>query len=303
MDASSHTIQLSIQYASLALLYYDYALTFSYEVRYIWGEKIRLSTFLYIFCRYALIANLVYLLAFINQINLRFRLTSPYSCDTGYKISGALSVLGRSSIMLVWGIRTYAVFDRNRFIMALMSALGLTCIVLDIVLRVHLQNLHPRFNHTSAGGLLAIMMCCFESSSTALTTVRCIQALRVGGPMRTQRSGLAYLVLEQAGTLIYFENSVVSGFSIASMVLIFPGEFLRRLLNGITLPLSGMLTARFLLHLRRWESRRLNAEVELSRISITPRSRISFHRSHIEDFGEDPVARARRDSILVIEIV
>ncbi|TFK34980.1 hypothetical protein BDQ12DRAFT_560233, partial [Crucibulum laeve] len=232
-----------------ALLYYDYALTFPDEVRYIWGETIRLSTVLYIFCRYALIANLVYLLAFINQINLRFRLTSPYSCDTGYKISGALSVLGRSSIIMsvVWGIRTYAVFDRNRFIMALMSALGLTCIVLDIVLRVHLQNLHPRFNHTSAGGLLAIMMCCFESSSTALTTVRCIQALRVGGPMRTQRSGLAYLVLEQ--------GCVVSGFSIASMVLIFPGEFLRRLLNSITLPLSGVMTARFLLHLRRWESK------------------------------------------------
>ncbi|KAJ6602057.1 hypothetical protein DFH09DRAFT_1126225, partial [Mycena vulgaris] len=37
-----------------ALLYYDYALTFPKELQYIWNQKFRLSTALYICCRYAL---------------------------------------------------------------------------------------------------------------------------------------------------------------------------------------------------------------------------------------------------------
>jgi hypothetical protein len=45
-----------------ALLYYDYVLTFPYEVKYIWGRRISPTTFLYWGCRYAMLANLLYLL-------------------------------------------------------------------------------------------------------------------------------------------------------------------------------------------------------------------------------------------------
>jgi hypothetical protein len=51
-----------------ALLYYDYALTFPKEVEYIWKQKFRLSTALYIGCRYALLANVLYLLAIENKL-------------------------------------------------------------------------------------------------------------------------------------------------------------------------------------------------------------------------------------------
>lgn len=83
-------IQFSIQYASigtipgflvhiwlpiwtsiLVLLYYDYTLTFSLEVEYIWNAKFRLSTILYIFCRYALVANVAYLLNMSNKLNIQ----------------------------------------------------------------------------------------------------------------------------------------------------------------------------------------------------------------------------------------
>ncbi|KAF7419437.1 hypothetical protein PC9H_002027 [Pleurotus ostreatus] len=84
--AATHYLQFDIQWSSLgthfrthlrkigdanpfsALLFYDYALTFPSEVKYIWGSKMRLSTFLYIFCRYALVANVLYLLAIANQL-------------------------------------------------------------------------------------------------------------------------------------------------------------------------------------------------------------------------------------------
>ncbi len=53
---------------TLALLFYDYTLTFPMEVKYVWGSKARVSTVLYIFCRYALVANVLYLLAIANQL-------------------------------------------------------------------------------------------------------------------------------------------------------------------------------------------------------------------------------------------
>src|SRR6188768_3208769 len=81
-------IKLSIQYASLgkllipfeatqislpkllaALLYYDYSLTWTREVKYIWGRKFTISTALYIACRYALVANVIYTLAISDKLH------------------------------------------------------------------------------------------------------------------------------------------------------------------------------------------------------------------------------------------
>ena len=59
-----------------ALLYYDYALTFGQEVRYIWGKKLRLSNVAYIGCRYALVANVLYLLAMSGK--LRFGVSAVF---------------------------------------------------------------------------------------------------------------------------------------------------------------------------------------------------------------------------------
>lgn len=56
-----------------ALLYYDYVLTFQKEVRYIWREKFRFSTALYICCRYALVANVLYLLAIADKLGSTVR--------------------------------------------------------------------------------------------------------------------------------------------------------------------------------------------------------------------------------------
>ncbi|KAG2018546.1 hypothetical protein CC2G_007975 [Coprinopsis cinerea AmutBmut pab1-1] len=67
-SAQSQRRTYSVQFCSLALLYYDYSLTFRDEVNYIWKNPWRLSTLLYIFCRYALAANLIYVLAISSEI-------------------------------------------------------------------------------------------------------------------------------------------------------------------------------------------------------------------------------------------
>jgi hypothetical protein len=62
-----------------ALLYYDYFLTFPAEVKYIWSRRFTVSTILYICCRYALLANLLFLLAISNVISkVNFAITRWY---------------------------------------------------------------------------------------------------------------------------------------------------------------------------------------------------------------------------------
>ncbi len=41
------------------------------EVKYMWGSKFKLSTVLYICCRYALVANVLYLLAIAKKLGAR----------------------------------------------------------------------------------------------------------------------------------------------------------------------------------------------------------------------------------------
>ncbi|KAG2003821.1 hypothetical protein CC2G_004394 [Coprinopsis cinerea AmutBmut pab1-1] len=83
-------LEYTLQFTSIALLYYDYLLTLPVEIEY-----------------------------------LRDRTWSNLSgCDEGYIICGALSVLGRIGILSVWGMRTYAIYGRSRAILALLGVIG-----------------------------------------------------------------------------------------------------------------------------------------------------------------------------------
>ncbi|KAF9002749.1 hypothetical protein BDQ17DRAFT_1356744 [Cyathus striatus] len=286
---SSQFIQFCLQYSSLALLYYDYFLTLGREIKYIWFGKIRLSTLLYVFCRYAMVANVIFALALTNKL-------PSMSCNAAYQLSSALSVLGRAAIMLVWGMRTYAVFGRSRIVVAIFGTLGLFVFILAALHVPHVA-CKGGSDNPIATNLLSAFTVVFEVLLTVFTTFRGIQALRAGGPWKNQRDGVVFMILEQG--LLYF--IFVTGFTTTALVLNYaasPASFLKKLLNGLTIPISGLMTARFLLHLREWEGRRLatladvrtGAELETVQFSRTvrPRQERSLLDSLTDDFGEDP---------------
>ncbi|RDB27172.1 hypothetical protein Hypma_004584 [Hypsizygus marmoreus] len=303
---STHFLQFCIQWSSIALLYYDYVLTFGMEAAYIWGQKFRFSTVLYVCCRYGLVANVIYLLTISNKITLSVppspKLLSKknHRCNAGYRISGALSVLGRTAIIVVWGARTYAVFGKSRLVLAFFGTIGLMIVILDVI---HVPTTVCKGNNTIPIGEPDVML--YQVShltvGSGLTTLRSIQALNVGGPWKKQKKGFMYLLFEQG--ILYF--CVVTVFTIASLALNvqIPGGFLQRLLNAYTLPLSGLMTARFLLHLRKWESKHSafqsrgppNESDETTTIDFTsnPNHRSARSTSYVDEFGEDPVQRAR----------
>ncbi|KAF8069927.1 hypothetical protein FPV67DRAFT_1485467 [Lyophyllum atratum] len=309
--ASIRFLQFCIQWSSIALLYYDYVLTFGMEVKYIWKERFRISTILYICCRYALVANVVYLLTISNKITGKV-------CRAGFLVTSSLSVFGRAAVVIVWTMRTYAVFGKSRWVLTFFGIIGLMLLILDIIciMEVPGSSCKGSLKVPIVGGLLSIMMCVFEILSAGLTTFRIIQALNVDGPWWKQKRGFNYLIFEQ-GILVTVITVASLGFNV--------GSFLQRLLNAHTMPLSGLMTARFLLHLRKWEAKRsvfqtsgingghehetgtstnidfasnpagsdtLNSRVnsELSETEIEPEAHTM---SFMDEFGEDPVRRAR----------
>ncbi|PBK65851.1 hypothetical protein ARMSODRAFT_1048974 [Armillaria solidipes] len=323
--AATHFLQFRIQYSSIALLYYDYALTFPAEVKYVWGSKFRLSTVLYICCRYALIANVLYLLAIAKKLGARvLPFLSHFHCDTWYKIIGALSVVGRAAVILTFTGRTYAIFARSKIILIYLVAIGLACVILDImhvpglrcvgsssnplyVLYPHLLNFCSLmavlvFIFSPANLLLSILMVVFEYSSAILMTIRSIQAFRVGGPWNAQRRGFIYLIFEQ-GHLYTYLLAVRFLHVVYCRNLLFQAGFFQRLLNALTLPLSGLLTARFLLRLRAWEDQHSTAVVSGNRGIASQQTHTMEFRalSVIDEFGEDPVSMAGRQNEYALE--
>ncbi|TFK35486.1 hypothetical protein BDQ12DRAFT_726007 [Crucibulum laeve] len=108
--------------------------------------------------------------------------------------------------------------------------------------------------------------------STAFTTFRTIKTLNISGSWRTQQNTLSYLLLQEGTIYLIF----VSGLNTASLILVFatpPTSFLKKLFNALTIPLSGLVTARFLLHLREWEHKKTATSRTSSEL---PRSAIHF---------------------------
>lgn len=242
---SVHYLQYGVSWASIALLYYDYALTFGMEVKYIWTSTLCLSNVVYIGCRYALVANVLYLISMSDE-----------RCNTWSKIvADALGVVGRASVLVAFTARTYAVYSQNKCVLAYLGALGIAIVITDSI-NVHLQMACDESRNASAVSLTrSLLTIIFETSSALLITLRTVKAFKLYGSRTANRRNILYLIFEDG--LLYF--GFISIFTVATFVLKLraPPGLLRNLLNAFTLPLSTILTARFILHLRSWKDKQI----------------------------------------------
>ncbi|KAF4569570.1 hypothetical protein EYR40_008550 [Pleurotus pulmonarius] len=156
--------------------------------------------------------------------------------------------------------------------------------------------------------LLSILMVIFEYSSAILTVARSLVAFKACGRKRHSKR-LIKIVFEQG--VLYF--SIVSLFTTTAVILnvAAPTGFFQRLLNAYTLPfarLSGLLTARFLLHIRAYEdtehSRAPVAQTDSETGTLYTLTTLASFCAAAEDamsglsmvdqFGDDPVEAAQR---------
>ncbi|KAF9522172.1 hypothetical protein CPB83DRAFT_899848 [Crepidotus variabilis] len=232
-------LRYNVQFASIALLYYDYTLTWTREVKHFWLRKPTLSSVLYLFCRYGMLANVIYTIAVTGKLK-------------ALRLCSAIGVAGRVGILAVWGVRTYAIFDKHRGILAFFAALGLARLAFAII---HVPFVSCVENAQDPLGsvpsqLLAIITAVYEILSALVTTIRCYQILKITETLQSTRKTLTHIVLHQG--LLYI--ACVTVFTVGTIALYnVEGAMFAPLLNAFTLPISGMMTCRFLLHLREWE--------------------------------------------------
>ncbi|KIK61917.1 hypothetical protein GYMLUDRAFT_58542 [Collybiopsis luxurians FD-317 M1] len=341
-----------ITLASLALLYYDYVLTFNEEVAFMWKMKFSTSTLLYILCRYAMLANLLYFLAHVDKLGLRasasiLRHLVQDQCSARGAWSGSshwyddlrkYSFLCSIVFPVTFTMRTYVVWAQSRIVLASLVAIGLTTVVTDAVFIPH-QSCENSWGAAAAVDLVrSLLTIVFETLSAVLIFIRSLQAFRSSGTFLVMNSITSFLMQEGA---IYFWSPCIGlynrdvcleivnrGKDLGSLSaygeidhsnhLACQSKYLHDLLNAFTLPLSGLLTARFLLHLRAWTKARSDAvscstavdlDEELEGYHTSGRwSENGMHLASMEsgyseatsvgiftaDFGEDPVAAAKR---------
>ncbi|THU97779.1 hypothetical protein K435DRAFT_838458 [Dendrothele bispora CBS 962.96] len=244
-DPTKHYVQYDITWASIALLYYDYALTFAMEVKYIWGRpKVLTSgTVLYVLCRYALVANVLYLLGMSDKLEI--------SCNAWHTITAILGVLGRAAVIITFTRRAYAICAQNKWVLGVLGVLGIATVVTDAMNVPH-QSCSTGSSSDLIPTIRSLLTIVFETLSTILITWRTIRTFIKRQNNRSGRfHGVEYFVFEQG--VLYF--CLISLLTFATFVLKLRGnsDFLQNLLDALTLPLSGMLTARFVLHLRAWD--------------------------------------------------
>ncbi|KAH6899358.1 hypothetical protein BKA70DRAFT_1230949 [Coprinopsis sp. MPI-PUGE-AT-0042] len=186
------------QFASLAMLYYDYLLTLQDEIHYVWRARWRLSTLFYIFCRYALLANLVYYISIAKGPEILE--VSQVSCHPLQISPAVIYIFGHIGIISVWGLRTYAVCNKNKYMLALLFLSGSTTIIL-LLIRAPFNRCTgtPRFQYIRGG--VSVSMLFFDTTSCLFATVRAWRTRR-----DFESASLTAIVFSQGLTYIAYAS-------------------------------------------------------------------------------------------------
>ncbi|KAL1661543.1 hypothetical protein GGF50DRAFT_129405 [Schizophyllum commune] len=246
-----HFIQFCIQWSSIALLYYDYSLTLADERKLIWSQTLGVTTVLYVLCRYALVANVLYLLA-ISHLIVEYALPIPLAVRVLIFRLAAMprTLASRHSVPGQHERGSSGIASQSSYSSSVLSSSGVRLSIALAAVR----------SYTVLGDkALSIMVVVFEFISTTLMAYRCFPAVREQRRMRAagafQRPLLSILVVafpradDRVGLFYY---CAVSLFTVTALILNYPAPHMYSpLLLMLTAPsISGLLTARFILHLR-----------------------------------------------------
>ncbi|TFK26023.1 hypothetical protein FA15DRAFT_667863 [Coprinopsis marcescibilis] len=248
LETGLHTMQLA-QFCTLSLIWYDYALTLRQEVEMVWDYPWRFSTVLYVFCRVPLVATPVFLLG------LRER-ESGLRCDVAVRVHSALLVFGHFGVAAMWGLRTIAIWNRDKVVIAVLVILGTPGLVL-LAIRVPYIECEDMYGfRISAVAYIAVsFLVVHEWCAYGLGTLR---AWRTFGPpgrpwTKAGASSLYRLMFSQG--LMYMASIISLSILVATLHSVASGA-IARVASSTLLPFSGMVTARFILKLRAWEKGR-----------------------------------------------
>ncbi|TDL18905.1 hypothetical protein BD410DRAFT_900545 [Rickenella mellea] len=118
-----------VNVASIALVAYDFVITFSDEVRLMWGKKWNTSKIFFFATRYP-----VFIDGSLNLVLYLFPNLNANLCAPLYKASAWLSYFGIVTAEIILMMRTYAIYGRTRVIAVFLVVLNVGLNIPNIVL-------------------------------------------------------------------------------------------------------------------------------------------------------------------------
>ncbi|KAF8145304.1 hypothetical protein K438DRAFT_2028821 [Mycena galopus ATCC 62051] len=261
-----HQVVRYMHISSVAILVFDYALTFNLEVSLIWGSKWSLPKVLFLLSRYSPVID-VPLVLYIN-------ITSAVSVQACSRLNAAVSwgtAFGISAAQAILIVRTYALSGCRRSVGIVFTSMWAVGLSTTIVLAVF----YVRSTVYTPSPFLGISGCYQAASSTAdlviifimvFVTETMIMAytLYLGiTKYRNVRTPLVF-TLYRDGITYYVCLCVVSFWNVFMLLdgRVFPKEALAQVLNThVSRPLflrvmHSVLSTRVLLHVRDVERKR-----------------------------------------------
>jgi len=111
--------------AATTLLLYDYAVTFPREVRCIWGRKFTWATVLFLLNRYLTLLNRVLMIVDMLPWQNLPQATADKTCESVLRLSEVVTIILELVSMSFSSLRLYAIWEKDRRIMAVIALLGL----------------------------------------------------------------------------------------------------------------------------------------------------------------------------------
>ncbi|KAF8526473.1 hypothetical protein JB92DRAFT_2872045 [Gautieria morchelliformis] len=232
---------------SWVILFYDHLLQFGREVDLVWTRlsfpRLSLPTILYLLTRFT--NPVVYL------VNLDYDLRavkSPALRDTKVPVACVL-ILSQSIIAVVLGLRTYAIWERNRLVLLILVCIGASIPTTGILMILA----YKPGSHTAQvtrevpfrSMLQSLMALIFDTTVIILTVAKSVQSRKMY--RYHPRGGFLDMIVRDG--CIYFFVLATTQLINALIYWLAPEG-----LVGISVPpsraLSMVLTARFLLNLR-----------------------------------------------------
>ncbi|KAF8134204.1 hypothetical protein K438DRAFT_1883440 [Mycena galopus ATCC 62051] len=239
------------QVSSVAILVFDYALTFNLEVSLIWGSKWSLPKVLFLLSRYSPVIDVPLACSRLNAANVYFR-----KGGTAFGISGAQAILI---------VRTYALSGCRRSVGIVFTsiwAVGLSATIVLVAFYVR-STVHTPSPFQGIPG-------CYQAASSTTELVIIFIMVFVNETMimaytlylgitkyRDVRTPLV-VTLYRDGITYYMCLCVVSFWNVFMLLdgRVFPKEALAQVLNTFLRVMHSVLSTLVLLHIRDVERKR-----------------------------------------------
>ncbi|KAF8998703.1 hypothetical protein BDQ17DRAFT_1361808 [Cyathus striatus] len=284
-----------VKVASVAILVFDYFLTFELEMKYIWSTKWSIPNLMFLFTRY---------LPFVESCVLFFRIfssgLSTETCNQAYKVNALLILVGIIVAEIILSLRTWAVWGQNKVV-------GIGLVIFSFSAAIPAIPVIVLFSGTAKSPLSTfpwvfssrgsrilsiewILLMIYDGGLLTLMAVQALKSLTMDNEtffkafFTSSKPGELLKPILKDGILYYFYLFVLSALNVV-VIRAMPIDYLN-LLTMLERVIHAILTCRVVLHIK--DRTRTEAYHDSLDECYLSGSSMQFNESVVQRTGAEP---------------